>query len=131
MLEAAAREENRQVCRHVGVRIAHVAAVEHHRSVQKRLVSFVTSPSARRTALRQKLHVLTVDPLQLGHLLAALAVVREVVVAISDRFSPDDDRGELTESSIRVMFRVASVSKARRAMWYISRVFSMYSRGSF
>ena len=37
--------------------------------------------------------------------------------------------GELTLSSISVMLRVESVSKARRAMSYMRRTFSMYSRG--
>lgn len=81
MLEAAAREEDWQVGGDMGVRVAEIAAVEHHRAVEQGLVAlFVRLQGVEETG--EQLHVLGIDPFEIGQLCGAATVVREVVVAV-------------------------------------------------
>ena len=73
-------------------------------------------------------HVLPVDSIQLSQLFLVLSVVRQIVIAIRDIRSGTSIVGELLLSRSRVILRVESVSKASRAMRYMSSVFHVLSR---
>ena len=91
VFETATCKDNGKVGRDVGVRISHIAAVEHHRMVKQRSTILFTALKVS-NQVAQKLHVLTVNTLKVTHLFLVASVVREVMIAIRDRMAFDLNR---------------------------------------
>ena len=91
LLEATTCKDNGKVGRDVGVRISHIASVEHHRMVKQRSTILFTALKVS-NQVAQKLHVLTVNTLKVTHLFLVTSVVREVMVTIRDRMAFDLNR---------------------------------------
>ncbi len=81
VLEAAAGEQDGEIGVVVRVRIAHVAAVEHHGAIEEALAAFLLSGQAAEQFLEQR-NLLAVGIVELTELAGCLAVMAQVVIAV-------------------------------------------------
>ena len=72
------------------VRVAEIAAVEHHGSIQQGLRTLAVSFQLRKEAA-QKFHMLAIDHFEFGQFRRIPAVMRQVVVAVRNGLSFDLD----------------------------------------
>lgn len=92
VLEAAAREESREVRRHVCVRVPEIGPVEDHRPVEQRVVVLLHALQLGEEIIQQP-HVPLIDRAQLSELRLVAAMMREVVIPVGDLGALDVDRG--------------------------------------
>src|SRR5690242_17539491 len=81
VLEAAAREQNGQVGRHMRIRVTEVAAVEHHGAIQQGFAALSMRFQISEETCQQ-LHMFAIDHLKLRQFLRISAMMREVMIAV-------------------------------------------------